>query len=309
MKLKTLKISLFTAAAAALLCVSAFAASSGGATVTASALNMRSEPNTDSSIVTVAPHGAAVVVLGKDDASGWYKVWYKGNEGYMSPDYLSLADTLDSNFGTGSIQGTTVRMRDGAGYSSNTLAYYNTGTTMTVTGVSGEWYKVSYNGTTGYVHSDYMYLAPAAEETTVSADSSATVTTVTSTDSTSGDGERIVALAKQYLGVPYVWGGTSPSGFDCSGLVYYVYKQCGYSINRTAASIYTNGRAVDRSELQPGDAICFTNRGYSYIGHVGIYIGNNQFIHASSGSGKVIISSLSESYYNSHYYGARRIID
>ena len=307
MKLKALKISLFSAAAAALLSVSALAASSGGGTVTASALNLRAEPNTGSSIVTVAPHGAAVVILGRDDASGWYKVWYKGNEGYMSPDYISYAETLDSSFGTGSIQGTTVRMRDGAGYSSGTLGYYNTGTTMTVTGVSGEWYKVSYNGVTGYVHSDYMYLAPAAENTATP--STGTGSTTTETVTASGDGERIVALAKQYMGVPYVWAGTSPSGFDCSGLVYYVYKQCGYSINRTAASIYSNGYAVDRSQLQPGDAICFTNSGYSYIGHVGIYIGNNQFIHASSGQGRVVISSLSENYYNNHYYGARRIVN
>ena len=112
-----------------------------------------------------------------------------------------------------------------------------------------------------------------------------------------------------YLGVPYVWAGTSPSGFDCSGFVYYVYKECGYSINRTAESIYSNGTYVEKSQLQVGDTVHFTSGSNSnYIGHVGIYIGDGQFIHASSGVGRVVISDLSSTYYLNNYYGARRII-
>lgn len=121
------------------------------------------------------------------------------------------------------------------------------------------------------------------------------------------EGQKIVDTAMLYLGTPYVWGGTTERGFDCSGFVQYVYKECGYTINRTAADIYENGTYVEKANLEIGDAICFSSHTES-IGHVGIYIGNGQFIHASSGSGCVIISELSEDYYTARYIGARHIV-
>ena len=122
----------------------------------------------------------------------------------------------------------------------------------------------------------------------------------------SGSSSSIVSVAQNYMGVPYVWGGTSPSGFDCSGFTQYVFRQCGYSINRTADAQYSNGSYVSYDSLQAGDLVFFANT-YSASGitHVGIYIGGGQFIHAANGGVK--ISSLSESYYSSRYYGARRI--
>lgn len=301
MKRKSLKIALASAVFTIVLGASAFAANIGGGTVTASALNLRSEPNTTSSVVTTAPRGATMVLLDRG-AKTWYKVWYNGQTGYMCSDYIAPVVTLNSPFGTGTIKGSDVRMRAGASTSSNTLGYYSSGTQMSVIGVSGGWYKVSYNGTTGYVSSDYMTLSAGSSSGSTASGAQQNTGTVSGSI-----GDQIVATAKKYLGVPYVWAGTSPSGFDCSGFVYYVFRELGYSINRTAASIYSNGTYVDRSNLQPGDVICFSNSGYGYIGHVGIYIGNNQVIHASSGSGRVIISDLSASYYNNHYYGARRI--
>ena len=120
-------------------------------------------------------------------------------------------------------------------------------------------------------------------------------------------GETIVATAKQYMGAPYVYGGMSPSGFDCSGFVNYVYKLCGYSMSRVASSIYNNnGTYVEKANLQLGDLVFFASNSSS-IGHVGIYIGNGQFIHSSSGAGCVVISDLSSSYYLKNYVGAKRI--
>lgn len=301
MKGKLLKTSLLTAAFAALLTITALADNIGGGTVTASALRIRAEMSTDAEIVTTVPRGATVLLTGPE-TDGWYPVWYRDCSGFMSAEYITFVETVDAELGTGTIQGSSVRMRDGASLSSNTLGYYNTGTQMSVIGVSGTWYKVSYNGQTGYVSSDYMTLS---YYTASNGEDSAVITE----EVPSSEGEKIVSTAMKYLGVPYVWAGTSPSGFDCSGLVYYVFKECGYSTNRTAASLYNNGTYVDRDDLQPGDIICFTNSGYSYIGHVGIYIGNGEFIHASSGGGKVMISSLNETYYNNHYYGARRIVN
>ena len=118
--------------------------------------------------------------------------------------------------------------------------------------------------------------------------------------------EKVITTAKSHLGTPYVWGGTSPSGFDCSGFTYYVLKQHGMSISRTAASQYNEGTSVSKSHLQKGDFVFFSTY-KSGASHVGIYVGNNQFISSTTSKG-VVISSLSNSYWSSHYIGARKII-
>ena len=117
----------------------------------------------------------------------------------------------------------------------------------------------------------------------------------------------MIATAKKYIGVPYVWGGSSPSGFDCSGFVQYVFQQHGIQLNRTASTQYQHGTYVSRSNLQSGDLVFFQDTYTTGISHLGIYIGNGEFIHASSSKG-VTISQLSNTYWNSHYYGARRIL-
>ena len=121
----------------------------------------------------------------------------------------------------------------------------------------------------------------------------------------SDKGQAIVDEAKKYLGVPYVWGGTTPDGFDCSGLVQYVCRDLGITVDRVTYDQINNGVSVPRSELAPGDLIFFAKDGD--VHHVGIYVGNNEFIHAPRTGDVVKISSLSESYYNEQYYGARRV--
>ena len=116
-------------------------------------------------------------------------------------------------------------------------------------------------------------------------------------------GEQAVNLARQYLGVPYVWGGTTPNGFDCSGLVQYVYKQLGINISRTTYTQVNDGRAVTKDELKAGDLIFFANSGG--VHHVGIYIGNGQFIHAPQTGDVVKIANLSD---RKDFYTARRIV-
>lgn len=299
MKLSALKTLAAATIIAGALAGSAFATSIGGATVDASALNLRASASTDATILTSVPRGG-VVVVGARVNEQWYKVVYKGAVGYMSAEFLTFDDYIEGNFGTGNIHGTNVRMRSRDSLSSTILGAYSNSEKMTVLGIYKDWYKVSYNGTTGYVYSDYFALNGGVSGITPnSAVSNTPVVTM---------GDTIVATAKKYIGTPYVWGGSSTSGFDCSGFVNYVYKENGYAINRTAASIYTNGVAVDRSALQSGDAICFSTNAGSGIGHVGIYIGDNQFIHSSSSSGCVTINSLTENYYNNHYVGARRIV-
>lgn len=117
-------------------------------------------------------------------------------------------------------------------------------------------------------------------------------------------GDTVADIALDYIGVPYVWGGTSPSGFDCSGFTSYTYKQAGVTLPRTAADQYTKGQAVSKSNLTEGDLVFFSTY-KAGASHVGIYLSDNKFVHASSKGVK--ISSLTESYYANSYIGSKRI--
>ena len=122
--------------------------------------------------------------------------------------------------------------------------------------------------------------------------------------------ENFLALmveAEKYIGYPYVYGGSTPSGFDCSGFTYYVYAHFGYSLNRSSRDQVNNGVAVSKDQLQPGDLVFFSTNG-SYPTHVGLYIGDGNIVHASTPQDGVKISSLDTSYYVENYFAARRIL-
>jgi cell wall-associated NlpC family hydrolase len=112
----------------------------------------------------------------------------------------------------------------------------------------------------------------------------------------------VVGIAMQYLGVPYVWGGSTPAGFDCSGFVMFVYAQMGVSLPHLAAAQFNYGTPVSSDQLEPGDLVFFDG-----LGHVGIYIGGGEFIHAPHTGDVVKISSLGDSWYSGTYVGARRL--
>jgi cell wall-associated NlpC family hydrolase len=112
----------------------------------------------------------------------------------------------------------------------------------------------------------------------------------------------VVAIALRYLGTPYRWAGSSPSGFDCSGFVMYVYGRIGIGLPHNSAMLFGVGRPVARNDLRPGDIVFFNG-----LGHSGIYIGRGRFVHSPHSGDVVKISRLSESWYRTTYYGARRL--
>ena len=271
-----------------LLAVTALAAdvAIGAGCTTGSSLRLRSEPSTSASVVTMLDKSVAVAIL-DNSVDGWYKVSYNGNTGYVSADYLTVDQ--DNVFTTyGRINSSGVNVRSGASTDSSVLATIEEDAIVTVNGLVDGWYDVTCEyGTEGYIRSDYVDL--------------------TSSASSNSD---IVATAKQYLGTRYVYGGSSPSGFDCSGYTMYVYSQHGYSLPHSATSQWQSGigtRVYSISALQPGDLVFFNdpsrNAGKA-CSHAGIYIGDGQFIHSSSSrSGGVIVSSLTSGYYNTYFVG------
>lgn len=274
--------------------------------INGTSVRMRSGPNTSSQILGVYDTGTEMTITGSD--GNWYSVTCGGKTGYVCKDYMTTSKpggSAPASSTDGFIKGSSVRMRSGPGTGYSILGTYNNATPLTITGTSGDWTAVTINGLKGYVNSAYVTTSkPAASEN----GSGSAQGGVAAPSTTGSKGEQIVELAKQYLGYPYVYGGMSPSGFDCSGFVGYVYKQCGYSLKRVASDIYyNNGVSVSKSELQTGDLVFFSNSSDS-VGHVGIFISGTQFIHASSSRVGVIISDLSSSYYLQHYVGAKRII-
>lgn len=121
-------------------------------------------------------------------------------------------------------------------------------------------------------------------------------------------GTNVASDAHKYLGYRYVYGTAGPSTFDCSGFTSYLYKQYGVSLPRSSNSQGTFGTYVDKSNLIPGDILCFSNRKDRKINHVGVYVGDGKFIHASTSTRGVVMDSLSENYYTNHYVTARRVV-
>lgn len=259
-------------------------------TINGNNVNFREQPTTSSAIIGKLAKGTEVEVLSVSD--GWCQVSCSGVIGYVSADYVEVAgETLGQKKGI--VVGSCVNVRSGPTTGHGIVTKVYAGAIVELLGQNGDWYQISYNGYQGYISADYVREYKGS--------------------TTSAIGEQVVAMAMSYLGVPYVYGGASPSGFDCSGFTLYIFKQFGYNLPHSATSQwYNSGEYVERGDLQPGDLVLFCDPSRSNgkaCSHVGIYIGNGEFIHASSGSsGKYVrISNLNSGYYNTYYKGAKRL--
>ena len=265
---------------------------SGIGIVETNGLRLRAKPSTEASIQDNASYGDNVVII--REAGDFYLVDYNLQIGYMSKDYLTFKAAENVELGDGEANTAVVNIRATPSAEGDLLAQMSEGDKARIIGINSTFYKVIFNGTTGYVRSDLLALTEAPLS-----NSSGVAVSI---------GSQLVDYAYNYLGVSYVWGGTTPSGFDCSGFTKYVCNAFGYSINRTAAQQLGNGTSISQSELQPGDLVFFANTYASSAAatHVGIYVGDGKFIHAASGGVKV--TALSDSYYACRYVGARRIV-
>lgn len=236
----------------------------------------------------------------------------ENTESAAKGDTENTGNTAGTEKQTGVVTASALNVRAGAGTGFNKIDVLDRNETVTIIGQDNGWYNIiTSSGTKGWVYSSYVSV-PSHQQTYQQ-----NIATREG-NSSSNQGEKdilklrtqIIEEAKKYLGVPYVYGGSSPSGFDCSGLVWYVFKNHGISLNRVAADQAKQGTWVAKENLVPGDLVFFDTRGTSsYINHVGIYIGDGMFIHASSGSSarRVIISDLTTGFYQRTYMTARNV--
>lgn len=320
-------ISMALAVIMALTCVSICASAAGVVKtgigfVTASALRLRTEPNTNSETLAIAYNGEVAVVL--DQEGDWYKVNYNLQEGYMRGYCLEVTTEDQIELGLGEINDDIVYLRSGPGTEYSIFKSGFQGKTFPIIGFDDGWYKILYDNKTCYVRSDLMDLTEIPYENEDAAsepqffvrgeeigeltfeETKQVAMAAPGSTYVPISGNYILAQAQNYIGTPYQFGGYSPEGFDCSGLIYYILDKAGYPANRTAADQYNMGSYVSRDNLKAGDLIFFANTYASGISHVGVYAGGGKFIHAPSDGGSVCYSSLS-GYWSDHYHGARRI--
>ena len=273
------------------------------ATVTATSLNVRSGAGTSYSVITKLSKGTVVDVL-ESASNGWKKVkTSNGTTGWVSGSYLTTGvveqPSTDSSTSQTSYKATvntdSLNMRKGAGTSYSIITKLSRGTVVDVLeSASNGWKKVkTSNGTTGWVSGSYLTTGVVEQPSTPSFNKV----------------QAVLDLANKQLGKPYVWGAEGPNSFDCSGLVYYVYKNAaGITLPRTSSSQYGAGVAVSKSNLQPGDLIFSSTDGTGKVTHVAIYVGNGQMIHAPRTGKNVEKVSISNSYWSKAYVGARRVL-
>ncbi len=291
---KAVKVLVLSAITMMLLAVSVFAEDGlviGIGTTTGSSLRLRSEPSLDAPIITTLDKDWTIAVLG--EADGWYHVAHNGKDGYVSSEFFTMEEETEFEY-YGRVNARGVNVRAEASTDGEILNNLGLGSGIVVTGLEDGWYSISGTYGDGYIRSDYVSLT-------------------NETPGTPGAGigdSSVVDFARQYLGTRYVYGGASPSGFDCSGFTMYVYKQFGVSLPHTASGQWQSGlgtRVYSIGELQPGDLVYFNdpkrNAGKA-CSHTGIYVGGGQIIHSSSSrSGGVIYSDLTDGYYNTYFVG------
>lgn len=302
-------------------------------------LNIRSGPGTTNSVVTSVANGTVLTLL--DDSQSWYKVKTSdGKEGYVSSEYVKLGGTIyttstgltapSGTFKRGSEGNSVVtiqkRLKELGYFTASATGYYGSATESAVKKFQSR-NSLSADGICNQKTISVMFSSSAKKAATSSSSSGSSggaadvpgANEGSSGGSTAGGnsgsslGQQIAEYSKNFLGRPYILGANGPNSFDCSGFTKYVYAHFGITLPRTAYQQGYNGpgkKVTSISQLQIGDLVFWnTLSDNDLCDHVGIYLGNNQVIHAASGSSrKVIISSFSTSYYTRNFSWGRHVV-
>lgn len=271
--------------------------------------------------VTVDDEVNGWAFISTDTVSGWIRAdKLTAEEAEQTentePEEETPATTTEPQ--TGYISASSVNVRASASTSANVVTTLTRNTAVTIEGQENGWTRITTStGISGYVSSEYI--SDEQLQSTNRSNSERTQKIVdlpnTTADATESEdintvvskGEEVVNYAKTLLGKSYVYGGVGPNSFDCSGFTQYVYNKFGVNLSHSASAQANIGTTVSKANLQLGDMIFFSQGGSS-IGHVGIFVGNNSFIHAANPQKGVVITSLSDGYYTTNYKTAKRVL-
>ncbi len=255
--------------------------------VNADVLNVRASDNIDSKIIGKSIKDSVLYTVGESD--NWFKIDFGKNTGWVSKDYLDiLSESVPVN-----VNASVLNMRESPDKDGNLLMKLTEGTDLEILDKSGDWYEVEHNGVTGYVFEKYVSISDEG---------------VIPSKLPREDIAAVIEFAKEKLGSEYVWGANGPTQFDCSGYVKYVFENTiGVELPRTSYLQSRLDNKLDFSELETGDLVFFDTSKQGRVNHVGIYLGDGKFIHASSARSKkrVTISDLSKFYKNAFKWGVR----
>lgn len=294
-------------------------------------LNLRATPGLFGTILAVIPAGAVVTLRGDEayaDGLTWNLVIYNGIVGWVASNFLQGSGgataaedgsagwaklEVGSNAQVVGTDGYDLRMRDGIG--PNAPIFRTVPANAVVTVVNGPladetgaaWYGISYDGLYGWAAGQYLSPTIASASFRPQTDEEITSYSRGPVVSNPVRGQAIANAALQHLGTPYVWGGAIPSGWDCSGMIQWLYLNvAGVTLPRVSQAQWYAGTPLRKSELEAGDIVFFFDTDGPGITHNGIALGDGRFVHSRDASSGTVISWLSDPLWVAHYAGARR---
>ncbi|PDY89788.1 C40 family peptidase [Bacillus toyonensis] len=288
--------------------------------VNATSLRVRTGPAAYHSVIGGVLNGTTLNVVGSEGS--WFKVNYQGKTGFVSSEFVKFVKGGTATpeqpkqpekpnqgaIGDYYINASALNVRSGEGTNYRIIGALSQGQKVQVISENSGWSKINYNGQNGYIGTRFLSKTPVGgavdkpnnNNNQNNNNQNNNNNNNNNTGNNSGDTSSLLAYAKSMQGVPYVWGGTSANGVDCSGYIYHVFKKFGHNISRQSVAGYWSS-LPKTSSPQPGDLIYFQNTYKAGPSHMGIYLGGGSFIQ--SGDKGVAIASLSNSYWKSHFLG------
>ncbi|KFN01828.1 peptidoglycan endopeptidase [Bacillus clarus] len=277
--------------------------------VNTTSLRVRTGPATYHSVIGGVLNGTALNVIGAEGS--WFKVNYQGKTGYVSSEFVKFVkggtttpeqpkQPDQGSIGEYYINASALNVRSGEGTNYRIIGALPQGQKVQVISENYGWSKINYNGQAGYIGTRFLSKTPVGGAVDNKPNNNNNNQNNNNHNNNSGDTSSLLAYAKSMQGVPYVWGGTSANGVDCSGYIFHVYKKFGHNVSRQSVAGYWSS-LPKTSNPQPGDLVYFQNTYKAGPSHMGIYLGGDSFIQA--GDKGVAIVSLNNSYWKSHFLG------